>query len=99
LRTGGQFQDLNNLIPAGSGHELTGATGINDSGQIVATGYHSSDGQTHAFVRPLLGPHGGTRRQGGLGSNALRRAALADVQGPDGGQDATAPSRSATVWI
>ena len=50
IYTGGRFQDLNNLIPAGSGYELTSATGINASGQIVATGYSSSTGQTHAFL-------------------------------------------------
>jgi probable HAF family extracellular repeat protein len=50
IYTGGQFLDLNNLIPAGSGYELTNATGINGSGQIVATGYNTSNGQTHAFL-------------------------------------------------
>lgn len=48
--SGGKFQDLNNLIPAGSGFELTNATGINDTGQIVVTGYDASNGQNHALV-------------------------------------------------
>ena len=29
-------QDLDNLIPAGSGYQINYATGINDNGQIVA---------------------------------------------------------------
>jgi probable HAF family extracellular repeat protein len=44
----GKMQDLNNLIPADSGWELTNAAGINDSGQIV--GYGLINGQTHAFL-------------------------------------------------
>jgi probable HAF family extracellular repeat protein len=45
----GTFQNLNNLIPPGSGFTLTDATAINDNGQIVANGSNSS-GQTHAFL-------------------------------------------------
>jgi len=45
----GVFQNLNNLIPPGSGFTLSNATAINDSGQIVANGYNST-GQTHAFL-------------------------------------------------
>jgi probable HAF family extracellular repeat protein len=44
----GKMQDLNDLIPAGSGWELNVAAGINDSGQIV--GYGKISGQTHAFL-------------------------------------------------
>ena len=46
----GTFQNLNNLIPTGSGFTLTDATAINDNGQIVATGTSNSTGQTHAFL-------------------------------------------------
>jgi probable HAF family extracellular repeat protein len=48
IYTGGKFQDLNNLIPAGSGWVLTEATGINDMGQIVCDGYNN--GQPHAAL-------------------------------------------------
>jgi probable HAF family extracellular repeat protein len=47
--SGGVFQDLNSLIPAGSGFTLTSATAINDNGQIVANGINAG-GQTHAFL-------------------------------------------------
>jgi probable HAF family extracellular repeat protein len=43
------FQNLNNLIPAGSGFTLTNASGINASGQIVAQGSNTT-GQNHAFL-------------------------------------------------
>jgi probable HAF family extracellular repeat protein len=45
----GIFQNLNNLIPAGSGFTLDNATAINDNGQIVANGKNST-GQEHAFL-------------------------------------------------
>ncbi len=48
LYTSGKMQDLNDLIPAGSGWELSVATGINDRGQIVGNGLIG--GQTHAFL-------------------------------------------------
>src|SRR6266436_6267593 len=50
IYSGGAFQDLNNLIPAGSGWELTDATAINDKGQIAANGYSTTTGKTHAFL-------------------------------------------------
>lgn len=45
----GTFQNLNNLVPAGSGFTLDDATAINDNGQIVADG-HNAQGQEHAFL-------------------------------------------------
>jgi probable HAF family extracellular repeat protein len=45
----GTFQNLNNLIPPGSGFTLDNATAINDNGKIVANGYNST-GQEHAFL-------------------------------------------------
>ncbi len=50
IHTSSGFQDLNSLIPAGSGYELTDAAGINDSGQIIATAYNTTNGQNHAFL-------------------------------------------------
>ena len=41
LYTDGTMLDLNDLIPAGSGFVLTRAVGINDVGQIVASGRNS----------------------------------------------------------
>ena len=45
----GTFQNLNNLIPPGSGFTLNDATAINDNGQIVVNGTNAT-GQTHAFL-------------------------------------------------
>ena len=44
----GPMQDLNGLIPPGSGWTLLSASGINDSGQICGYGVNPT-GQTHAF--------------------------------------------------
>jgi probable HAF family extracellular repeat protein len=38
IDSGGTVQDLNTLIPAGSGRQIQNATAINDNGQIVADG-------------------------------------------------------------
>ena len=46
--SGGKIKDLNSMIPAGSGWELTEANGINGSGQIVGMG--TLKGQTHAYL-------------------------------------------------
>src|SRR5215467_7960060 len=46
----GTLQNLNNLIPAGSGYQIQNATGINDSGQIVANADDTATGQTHALL-------------------------------------------------
>jgi probable HAF family extracellular repeat protein len=46
--TGAGMQDLNLLIPAGSGWTLTWASGINNLGQI--TGYGTINQQIHAFL-------------------------------------------------
>jgi probable HAF family extracellular repeat protein len=48
--TGGRFQDLNGLIPAGSGFVLDNATSINANGQIIANGISTTNGQGHAFL-------------------------------------------------
>lgn len=44
----GVMQDLNTLIPADSGWQITFVNGINDLGQIVGSGIHN--GQPHAFL-------------------------------------------------
>jgi probable HAF family extracellular repeat protein len=46
----GSFQELNALIPPGSGFVLTEATAINDVGQIVTNGYSTTNYQHHAFL-------------------------------------------------
>lgn len=48
LYSGGAMQDLNNLIPPGSGWQLVAAYGINDAAQIVGEGIHN--GQVRAFL-------------------------------------------------
>jgi probable HAF family extracellular repeat protein len=45
----GTLQDLNSLVPPGSGFTLDHATGINDNGQIVVNGYNAQ-GYEHAFL-------------------------------------------------
>ena len=50
IDSGGTVQNLNNLIPAGSGYQIQNATGINDSGQIVANADDTATGQTHALL-------------------------------------------------
>jgi probable HAF family extracellular repeat protein len=50
IHTGGKFEDLNTLIPTGSGYVLTNAAGINSSGQIVVEGYNTSNGQYASFL-------------------------------------------------
>ena len=53
--SGGTLQNLNNLIPAGSGYQIQSATGINANGQIVANATASGNPyQQHAL---LLTPH------------------------------------------
>lgn len=42
--------DLNTLIPANSGFVLTSAKGINESGQIAATGFSADTQTTRAFL-------------------------------------------------
>jgi probable HAF family extracellular repeat protein len=46
IDSGGTVQNLNTLIPAGSGYQIQNATAINDNGQIVA----NTTGQTHALL-------------------------------------------------
>jgi probable HAF family extracellular repeat protein len=48
IYSNGTLQNLNNLIPPGSGFTLDDATGINDKGQIVVNG--SNGIQEHAFL-------------------------------------------------
>jgi probable HAF family extracellular repeat protein len=49
----GQMHDLNRLIPADAGWDLRSAAAINDSGQIVGTGFNK--GQVRAFLLSLAG--------------------------------------------
>jgi len=46
---GKKIQDLNKLVPKGSGWTLLEARGINNAGQIICTGMRS-DGTEHAFL-------------------------------------------------
>ena len=46
----GTLQNLNTLIPAGSGYQIRNATGINDNGQIVANADDTATGQNHALL-------------------------------------------------
>jgi probable HAF family extracellular repeat protein len=51
IDSGGTIQNLNGLVPAGSGITLNNAVGINDNGQIAANG-SSSAGQTAFLLTP-----------------------------------------------
>src|SRR5215207_960293 len=52
LWTGGQAKNLNDLIPADSGWKLTDAYAINESGDIVGSGF--KDGRLQAFLLTLV---------------------------------------------
>jgi probable HAF family extracellular repeat protein len=55
LYSGGNLTDLNTLLPPGSDWTLSGAYGINDSGQIVGGGTNPQ-GERHAFLMtPVTG--------------------------------------------
>jgi probable HAF family extracellular repeat protein len=68
---GGQMQDLNALIPGGSGWELTWASAINDTGQIAGTG--TINGRRQAF---LLTPKSGSGWRRGFDEVAIDPMAL-----------------------
>jgi hypothetical protein len=46
LYANGQAYDLNSLLPAHSGWQITHAASINDQGQIVGEGYYSGEGSS-----------------------------------------------------
>ena len=52
IDSGGTVQDLNSLIPAGSGDQISYATAINDNGQIVANGSDAATGQAALLLTP-----------------------------------------------
>ena len=74
MMTNGTMLDLNTVIPGNSGWTLIGATGVNDSGQIVGVGIIG--GVDHAFLlTPIPEPATGAAMFGAcaLGAAALRR--------------------------
>lgn len=46
----GAFQDLNSLIPAGSGWQLTDAVAVNINGQILVDATNTANGDNHALL-------------------------------------------------
>jgi probable HAF family extracellular repeat protein len=50
IDSGGTLHNLNNRTPAGSGYHIQSATGINDSGQIVANAHDTATNQQHALL-------------------------------------------------
>ena len=54
LFTGGASYDLNALLPANSGWQITHAAGINDNGQIVGQGYYLGGGPISFSMKPQL---------------------------------------------
>jgi probable HAF family extracellular repeat protein len=51
IDSGGNVQDLDSLIPAGSGDQISNATAINDNGQIVANA-NAPDGDDALLLTP-----------------------------------------------
>jgi probable HAF family extracellular repeat protein len=52
IDSGGTVQDLNSLIPAKSGYQITYATAINDNGQIVADAADATTSQAAVLLNP-----------------------------------------------
>ena len=52
IDSGGMVQDLNSLIPAKSGYQITYATAINDNGQIVADASDAATSQAAVLLNP-----------------------------------------------
>jgi probable HAF family extracellular repeat protein len=50
IYSGGKMQDLNNMIPVGSGWVLTDATGITDTGQIICNAKNATTYSNHALL-------------------------------------------------
>jgi probable HAF family extracellular repeat protein len=70
LYSNGQMVDLNNLIDPALGITLTGASDINNYGQIVANGEEGTSPGVHAFLlTPVPEPH--TRAALGISLLAL----------------------------
>ena len=56
LYSGHVMHDLNHLIPAGSGWEISSAMGINSKGQIAANGDRNGSGRA-LLLTPIYGAH------------------------------------------
>jgi hypothetical protein len=52
IDSGGTVEDLNSLIPARSGYQITYATAINDNGQIVAAASDATTSQAAVLLNP-----------------------------------------------
>jgi len=52
IDTGGTVQDLNSLIPAKSGYQISYATAINDNGQIVADASDATTSEAGVLLNP-----------------------------------------------
>ena len=52
IDSGGKVQDLNSLIPAGSGDHISNATAINDNGQIIANGFDTANTEAALLLTP-----------------------------------------------
>ena len=52
IDSGGKVQDLNSLIPGGSGDHISNATAINDNGQIIANGFDTANTEAALLLTP-----------------------------------------------
>lgn len=80
--SGGVGQDLNNLIPAGTGWVLLRANAINNNGQIAGTG--TIGGQSRAFVLSLATINGSGTLSGNNGSFSFNATASPNAPGAKG---------------
>lgn len=68
LYSGGSMIDLNSLVDPDSGWVIESAQGINDSGQIAATGRHLTEGQRALLLSPVPEPETYLMMLAGLGA-------------------------------
>lgn len=90
-----QLIDLNTLIPANSGWQLTNASGINDSGQIVGQGV--VNGQKHAYLLTPAALTLGVTPNTILGGQNVTGCVLLAAPAPSGGAVVTLSSANSAV--
>jgi hypothetical protein len=56
IDSGGTVQDLNSLIPANSGYQITDPTAINDNGQLVASASDATTSYAAVLLKPSRPP-------------------------------------------
>jgi len=85
--TGTGMQDLNTMLPAGSGWELRMASGINKSGQIVGFGQYTDPVSQTAQIRAYRFSNGSVLNLGVLTGGGLPQARAINSRGVVVGDD------------